>query len=105
MNAAIREHAPELPEAATWLKAAEALGSIPMDAYDHTMFSDFHSLDLRLERLKDRKNWVCLTEDALQSIRKRLAQRYALTSTDPVNGIPVSEIESYRQAWRKWGTP
>jgi hypothetical protein len=105
MNAAIREHAPSLLEAAAWLKAAEALRAIPLDSYDFTAFSGYHSLETRLERLEDRKFWPCLTEHNLNAIREGLAKRYALEETDPVDGIPANEISGYRQAWRKWGQP
>jgi hypothetical protein len=103
LNAAIREHAPDLAEATAWLRAAEAIGAIPLDTYDHTLFSQAYPLSLRLERLEDRENWPCLTEDALANIRKDLTKKYALFPTEPVMGIPTFEIESYRQAWRKWG--
>jgi hypothetical protein len=104
-NKAIQEHAPDLPEAIAWYEAAETLGALPMDTYDHDMFSRSWALSVRLERLKDRANWPCLTGTSIACLREDLTARFALDETDPVNGIPVSEINAYRAAWRKWGQP
>jgi len=104
MNAAIREHAPQLPEAVKWLKAAEALGALTSD-YNTDMFSHYSSLRQQLECLKDRSNWKCLTEWSIENLREKIAAEWALVETDPVDGIDPSKINSYRAAWRKWGHP
>lgn len=104
MNAAIREYAPDLPDAVKWFRAAEALGALAMDVNAET-FRSYRSLDARLEALKDRANWKHLTPKAVEALREDLARAYALEATDPLNGIPSREIESYRQSWRKWGKP
>jgi hypothetical protein len=104
-NAAIRKHAPHLPEAAAWYKAAEALGALSQDPGNWDWFAPRLPLETLIENLKDQSNWKCLRHDTIDLIRNRLTERYALKATKPVNGIPVSEINAYRAAWRKWGQP
>jgi hypothetical protein len=104
-NEAIRKHAPDLLEAIAWYEAAKALGALSMDGHDLDMFSRKWALSVRLERLKDRANWPCLTDTSIACLREDLTERFALDETEPQNGIPVSEINAYRAAWRKWLKP
>lgn len=103
-NRAAKERLPELAEAVAWFNAAYAMDALSAD-YDPGMFYRRHSLALRMERLKDRANWKCLTPETLAYLREDFTQEYALVETDPVAGIKPREIDRYRNAWRKWGEP
>jgi hypothetical protein len=103
-NRTVKEFMPEFHDAVAWFKAAAALGSLPTDPHSDVLHWR-HSLMERTRQLRDRSNWKHLTDDKIQDLRKAHTRMHALVPTDPVNGIPTFEIESYRAAWRKWGQP
>lgn len=104
-NAAIKEYLPELPEAVAWFNAAVSMGALSMDDYDPGMFDQRLSLIERAKRLRNRENWKCLTPETLHILRKDFTHMHALVETERLDGIPVTKIDSYRAAWRKWGEP